>query len=205
LGLAFPKERQAEEQWWILWRRVAGGLSKEQQEQVYARIFPQIRKGEAQSPEIYLLAGSLERIDMTEKVRLGQQLVQQISSGKKQHVDQKIWALARISSRIPLYAEPQAIVRPSFIGAWSESLSRLDLRQPPYNRLVHFYSQAGRVVGDREFDLSGDLRREFLARLKEARATPDYVKPVSEFVPLQTKDQLRLFGESLPSGLWLGL
>lgn len=205
LGLAFPKERQAEEQWWILWRRVAGGLSKIQQEQIYSRIFPLIRKGEAPSAEIYLLAASLERIDMMQKVRLGQYLVQQISSGKKQHTDQKIWALARISSRIPLYAEPQAIVRPSFIENWADGLKELDLRQPPYSRLMHFYAQAGRVVGDREFDISSNLRRDFLQRLKEARATSDYVDPVTKLIPVATKDQTRLFGESLPSGLWLGV
>lgn len=204
LGLAFPKERQAEEQWWILWRRVAGGLSKTQQEQIYSRIFPLIRKGEAPSAEIYLLAASLERIDMLQKVRLGQYLVQQISSGKKQHIDQKIWALARISSRIPLYAEPQAIVRPSFIENWADGLKELDLRQPPYSRLMHFYAQAGRVVGDREFDISSNLRRDFLQRLKEARATSDYVDPVNKLIPVATKDQTRLFGESLPAGLWLG-
>ena len=203
-GLAFPKERQAEEQWWILWRRVAGGLSREQQEQVFARIFPQIRKGDAQSAEVYMLAGSLERIEMGQKVRLGQQLALQISTGKKQHLDQKMWALARIASRVPLYAGPQNIIRPSFIEAWAETLHPLNMSQIPYSRLTHFYAQAGRVTGDREFDLSPDLRRMFLERLIEGKAGDEFIRPVREFVPFKAQDHSVLFGESLPAGLWLG-
>lgn len=205
LGLAFPKERQTEEQWWILWRRVAGGLSRQQQEQIFARIFPQIRKGEAVSAEVYMLAGSLERIEMGQKVRLGQQLVREIGSGRKQHLDQKMWALARIASRVPLYAGPQAIVRPAFIESWAEAFHGLNLGQPPYQRLIHFYSQAGRVIGDREFDLAPELRSAFLKRLAEGKAADDLMRPVRELVPFAIKDRSQLFGESLPAGLWLGV
>jgi molecular chaperone DnaK (HSP70) len=203
-GLAFPTERQAEEQWYIMWRRVAGGLTREQQEQVFDRIFPAIRKGDVPSPEIYMLAGSLERIEMGQKVRLGNHLAQQIAAGRKQFIDQRMWALARLASRVPLYGGAQTIVRPRVIGEWYKELRGLDFRQAPYNRLTLFLSQGGRVVRDREFDLPEDLRSEFLKRLTAAGAPPEQAAVVQDFVPVDAAARTQLFGESLPAGLVLG-
>lgn len=203
LGLAFPKEKQAEEQWWIMWRRVAGGLAREQQELLFDKVFPQLLKADGATPEMIMLLGSLERIDMNRKLRLGNQLVSQILSGKKQGLDQKTWALARVASRVPLYAGPSAIVRPSFVAAWADSLAGLGSDSAAASRLNVFYALAGRLVGDREFDLADDVRKHFLDKLRGARAAPELQKPLSEIVPVTAGDQARLFGESIPTGLVL--
>jgi hypothetical protein len=202
--MAFPKERQVEEQWWIMWRRVAGGLTRDQQEALFDKLFPQIRKGEATSPEIFMLAGSLERLEMSRKLRLGNQLVQHIASGKKTQLDQKMWALARVASRVPLYAGPETIVRPKFVGEWFDAIKRLDMSRPPYGRLTLFLSQAGRMIGDREFDLPDDLRAAVLAKLEASRAPEDQLRVVRELVPVDLEARAALFGESLPAGLVLG-
>jgi len=201
LGLTFPKERQAEEQWWIMWRRVAGGLSREQQEKIFDRIFPALRKGEA-TPEVYMLAGSLERIEMGQKVRLGGQLALQIAEGRKQYLDQRIWALSRIASRVPLYGGPEATPRPKFVCEWFEALKGLDFRGP-YAKLNIFLAQAGRMVGDREFDLDEDLRTAFLEKMRRSGATDTQLHVVRELVPIDTATRTQLFGESLPAGLVL--
>lgn len=203
LGMAFPKERQVEEQWWIMWRRVAGGLTREQQDNLFAKIFPMILKGEASSHEIYILAGSLERLEMSKKLRLGHQLVQQIVAGKKQYLEARIWALARIASRVPLYGGSEAIIRPKFIGEWFATLKSLDMSRPPYKGLLQFLSQAGRIVNDREFDLPEELRLAILEKMTKSGASSEQRSVVEQFVPVDLTARAQLFGESLPAGLIL--
>jgi molecular chaperone DnaK (HSP70) len=203
LGLAFPKERQNEEQWWIMWRRVAGGLSRSQQEKLFDKVFPAIRKGNAPSLEVYMLAGSLERIEMNNKVRLGNYLVQQISEGRKQFLDQKLWALARIGSRVLMHGSSESIVRPVFVEEWFGKLRGLNIRDKQYSRLSIFISQVGRIVNDREFDLSIDTRKAMVAMLENAAVDDALIKPLREFVPVDSEAKSKLFGEELPSGLIL--
>jgi len=204
LGLAFPKDKQTQEQWWLMWRRVAGGLNKIQQERIFDRIFPVLRKNEASSAEIYMLAGSLERIDMGHKIRLGQQLVQQIVGGRQQFINQRMWALARIASRVPLYGGAEVIVRPEVVGAWFRELRSLKRQDPAFGKLALFLSQAGRMVLDREFDLAEPLRAEFLHHLTHVGASAEQSRVVREFVAVDSAARTQLFGESLPAGLVLG-
>ncbi|MBM4251471.1 MAG: hypothetical protein FJ146_05835 [Deltaproteobacteria bacterium] len=201
-GLFFPKDKQVEDQWWIMWRRVAGGLNKVQQSKLWDRIYPAVRRGDA-APELYLLAGSLERIDMQEKIRLGSQLVQQLAAGRRQHVNQKMWALARLASRVPLYGGSHQIVRPEPVVAWFEELQALRSHDPAYAKLPLFLSQAGRMIGDREYDLPAIVRQAFLSKLKECRAAPEQVAVVAAFVPVDHGARSQLFGEALPVGLVL--
>jgi molecular chaperone DnaK (HSP70) len=205
LGLGFPKERQNEEQWWIMWRRVAGGLSRSQQEKVFDKVFPAIRKGTAPSLEVYMLAGSLERIEMNNKVRLGNYLVQQISEGRKQFLDQKLWALARIGSRVLMHGSSESIVRPVFVEEWFAKLRGLNIKDKQYSRLTIFLSQVGRVVNDREFDLSPPVRAAMIAMLERAEADDALIKPLREFVPVDADAKNKLFGEELPGGLVLSV
>ena len=203
LGLAFPKERQNEEQWWIMWRRVAGGLSRGQQEKLFDKVFPAIRKGNAPSLEVYMLAGSLERIEMNNKVRLGNYLVQQISEGRKQFLDQKLWALARIGSRVLMHGSSESIVRPVFVEEWFAKLRGLNIKDKQYSRLSIFLSQVGRVVNDREFDLSPETRSAMISMLEKAAVDEALIKPLREFVPVDAEAKSKLFGEELPGGLIL--
>jgi len=59
-GLCFPGKRSKVQEY-ILWRRVAGGLTAERQERLLAGELPSIRAGKA-PPELVRLAGSLERL-----------------------------------------------------------------------------------------------------------------------------------------------
>ncbi|SMF49343.1 hsp70 family protein [Pseudobacteriovorax antillogorgiicola] len=203
LGLQFPKEASAQEQWWILWRRVAGGLSKERQELLWDKIFPSLKKDRASSAQQYLLAGSLERVDMNRKVQLGNALAQQIAQGSKTHMDAKIWCLSRLASRIPLYGGPEHVIRPSFIEQWAETLEPLRGHDHLYRNLNMFYSQAGRMVNDREMDISPEWRQRFLKKLEPLGADQHHYRVVSEYVPVSHQDQNQLFGEDLPLGLYL--
>ncbi|MBF0443715.1 MAG: hypothetical protein HQK54_17540 [Oligoflexales bacterium] len=201
-GPQFPRESRIQNQWWLMWRRVAGGLGKEEQELVFSRIYPQVRNSENQSPEMILLAGSLERIEMNRKIVLGNKLADQIRTSRN-YLDQKIWALTRLASRVPLYGGAESIIRPKFVESWIDLFKTIDHSDPRYGKLAGFYSQAGRLVGDREFDISDAKREEMLERMKTAGAEESRMNVLMEIVPMDESLKSELFGEELPSGLVL--
>jgi hypothetical protein len=194
-------EKKLEEQWYLLWRRVSGGLNRTQQNRIMDRILPAIRKiGEA-GPEMIRLAASLERADASRRIQLGRTLLQQIASGNKDQLDARIWALARVSSRYPLYAGPEAVLPIALIEEWAEQLKALSLRSRAWQKLSLFYSWAGRRRGDVLMDLDEHWRAHFIERLQEAGADPSEIEAVAS---PQGRDQSFLqdiFGESLPLGL----
>lgn len=205
LGMAHPSERQVEDQWWIMWRRVSGGLIKEQQEVIFDKLFPLVRKGDLPSPEAFRLIASLEHVDVDKKIKLGNGLVSQITSGKKQFIQDKIWALARIASRVPLYSGPETILRPIVVETWLNQLKHLDCKNKFYKNLTLLYAQSGRLVNDRELDLPDHLRLELIERLVQCHADPNLILPLKQVTAVDEEARNRLFGETLPSGLYLDL
>ena len=151
-----------------------------------------------------MLAGSLEHVDINKKIRLGQSLVDSLCQRRCQYVEQKIWALARIASRQPLYGGPQVIIRPLIVEQWFNALKHLDASKAPYRNLVHFFSQSTRIVDDREFDVSENIRKEIIGILSKIDGQEDQIEMLTKFVPVDQASRNLLFGESLPSGLILG-
>ena len=200
-GIAAKGERQIEDQWWIMWRRVAGGLDRSRQERLFDKIFPALRKGRDDTAEQLMLAGSLERIDMLKKVKLGHKLVDFILEGRRQFFDQRVWALARIASRYPLYSGSETIVPPRYVEEWFQRLKPLRCDQAPYNKLHQFFSQSGRLVDDRQFDLQSKVRQEYLRHMERFGAKEDQLAVVANYVEFSNEHKNELFGEALPTGL----
>lgn len=201
-GASHPKDAKALDQWWIMWRRVAGGLSREEQDQIFDKIFPNIkREKDHNSREQLLLAGSLERATMQKKLQLGNTLVTQILSGQKQLLDAKIWALTRLVSRIPIHSGPEVIIRPSFVEAWLNQLLSLDMRSKHYGKLANTLLQGARIVNNRDFDIDPSLRDEIALKLKQSGFNEDQLAAIQSFQAPDQNTYAELFGEALPSGI----
>ena len=114
-GLCFPGKR-GKVQEYILWRRVAGGLTAERQERLLAGELPSIRAGKA-PPELVRLAGSLERLPRETKADLIEtfiaQALQRVEA--KQHCAPYLAALGFLLNRALLYAGPETVVVPEFV------------------------------------------------------------------------------------------
>ena len=205
LGLAFPKENSALLQWSIMWRRVAGGLSIEQQQEVYIKAKAQMQRKGAAMAELYRLIGSLERIDEKEKREFGSLLVRKISEKRTSEVEDAIWALGRISSRVPLYAEADRVISPIVVANWFERLSALDWNDKLYQGLKAACSQAMRITGNRVRDIDEKVLLSMRQKMINSQASSDDLKLIEEYVPVAAEDQARLFGEALPSGLRINL
>jgi hypothetical protein len=201
LGLAFADDKNALNQWYILWRRVAGGLGTQRQEKLFIKLQGQIKSGSEIPQELLRLLGSLERLPLAIKQALAKKLLTGFQRFK--HNEPYAWALGRILSRTPLHAGPDSILPPAEVDKAFQKLKNLDWKSPEYSSLVPLFSQAARRTDQRDVDISPDLREAILTKLKESGARAQQLRVVRECIPIEEADRVAQFGESLPAGLFL--
>ena len=89
-GLQFPNQVQNEIDWWIFWGRVAGGLNKNQQVDMFQRLSPVLLPRGSKRPrvnnsllrEMWRTAASLELLPLQTKTQLGDALLAQGEEGR---------------------------------------------------------------------------------------------------------------------------
>ena len=210
-GLRFPKAAQCRVEWWNLWKRVAGGLTRQQQLQLHTEVaawlLPRLKAklkgvpkaGPQEIREYWQLMASCERLSAEMKVELGNVLLPLILKGKATEVE--LWALGRLGARAPFYGPLNCVVGPAAVVKWIEALLPADWNKP--EATVFALVQLARCVGDRERDLDDALRRRIAERIESLPAGRRAARLLTEFVPLEAQEQARILDESLPVGLHL--
>lgn len=213
-GLAFPKDLQCRTEWWIFWRRLAGGLSVGQQahffQQNAAWVLGGTRKkgkGSATSKvhgheemEVWMCLGNFERLDVKIKIDLGRLLLERIEKGRVRTKD--LWTLGRLGSRIPFYGPLDRVVPASEASSWVRRILACELK--PSDVLARSLVQIGRRTGDRVRNLShGDVEkiRDLLERAPHAERHMEIL--LNPDAVLDQRDREWVFGEGLPPGLIL--
>jgi hypothetical protein len=211
-GLAFPGAIQGQAEWWTMWKRVAGGLSRVQQQVVLQEIRPLIlpaaRKrakisrwtaGPQQVREMWQVAGALERIEAPAKRELAELLVPRIAKGKAS--DAEVWAFGRLSARAPVYGPANTVIPPEVVEPWLDGL--LGAPWPKETPTALAVAQLARRTGDLARDLGSDLRARAAERLAAVAGGARYARWVTEVVKLDARQQAVVLADSLPIGLQL--
>src|SRR5581483_2606670 len=94
-GLQYSNQVQCEIEWWIFWGRVAGGLNRNQQIDLYQRLSGALlprggkkhRLNTSLLREMWRTAASLELLPVGTKTELGEALVRKIKSGEYRETD----------------------------------------------------------------------------------------------------------------------
>ncbi len=199
----------------ILWRRLAGGLSAGQQAAIaephvgairglYGR-FTGSRKKSAvnlqpgDSIEMWRLLGSLELLEIRQKVELGDMIAELMSRAKLMNAHQAMaWAWGRLGQRVPIFGPLNTVLPVEKTAAWLEKIYQLGRDEPVFHLAV---MQLARRTGDRYRDLSDAQRQQAISWLREHHARPHLIKLVGEGGSLDVEEQGEVFGESLPKGL----
>jgi hypothetical protein len=186
-------------------RRVAGGLTRERQEQILAPELDAIRTRKKLVPELIRLAGSLERIPKETKTELANLFIGIASdlAREKKHCAPYLGALGHILSRAPLYAGPETVLSPDVVERAYESFRTRDWTTPELAEMQTLFLRAARVVGSRSFDLPKALRHRIATKLENSGVAPQKTGKVKEFIPLGSSERISLHDESLPPGLIL--
>ena len=205
-GLAFPKDTQCQVEWLVLWQRVSAGFSVGQQQELATRTRALVGLGARKAPhlnpqivrEAWRLLAGLERVDETERTRMGDELIARIK--REPRSASFLWAIGRLGARAPLYGPLNSVVSPPVAERWIDAL--LALRAPTPDALAAVAQIAART-DDPVRDLSDQARESVVARLTSAGAATEIVGAVLEVIAVSQLSGAVLFGETLPEGLRL--
>ena len=208
-GLVHDKDEPCRLEWWILWRRVSGGLTRTQQDEIYKRLAPHFlptfaKKSDRRDPspqeaaEMWRTLASMERLPAKQKAELGDVLLAQLE--KKKAPEHAMWALGRLGARVPLYGQVSDVVATRRVEKWLERLFALEWKEPT----ALAAAELGRASGDRARELDEGLRRRLAERLKAASSDgARLARLVLEPVAREAREERLAFGDALPSGLRL--
>ena len=207
-GVVFPRDQQCRVEWWILWRRVGGGLNQSQQMALFrdlsAVLLPGKKKGTKQqrvSPqertEMWRTLANLEGLPVDIKEKIGRGLIKQIGTSRGEGLN--MWVLSRIGSRIPLYGPLNGVVPVRTITGWIKQILETEWKKP--NQTAFSVLQMASFTGDRERDLDAKLRERVRERLRGLEDEERLTQRLFEMVPLSASEQGLVFGEGLPEGL----
>jgi molecular chaperone DnaK (HSP70) len=202
-GSCFPG-RRIKSQEYILWRRVAGGLTREHQTRLMAGEIDRIRSGRAPD-ELVRLAGSLELIQHDTKAELVRCFcdIAVTLARAKRHCAPYLAALGLLLNRTPLYAGPETVVSPDLVEHAYQAFQRFDWTTPELLDLQILFLRAARVVDDRSLDLPMPLRGLIASKLEKSGVPALQTAKIKGFVPIGRSDRASLYDDSLPPGLIL--
>ncbi len=211
-GLQFHQERAQWDQWWILWRRVAGGLDEAAQTSIVevARYWLEPATSGKTRPrpkgpkvegleELLRLVVSLERISPALKREIGEWIWTKLDAPASGGAG--YWLLGRLGARVPFHGSAHQVVGPDVAGLWTQRILKADWgksKDAPFAAAL-----LARATGDRARDLDEALRAEVLVRLEQMKASPSWLQMVREPTALAQVEEQRMFGEGLPPGLRL--
>ncbi|EPM5418582.1 TPA: Hsp70 family protein [Vibrio parahaemolyticus] len=206
------KNHQGWTDWWVFWRRIAGGLSQEQQETILADIAKYLHPGAMKNPQsakaaqemgyesMVRLSASLEHLEVEDKVLLATWFLSK-AINQNQFEQAHWWAMGRLASRTPLYGSQHNVIPREQAEQWLPKLLEQNWLKEP---MIAFAAvMICRKTGDRLFDISDDYRGQVLTKLKQSKVPESWVSLVEEVKELSESESKRVFGDALPSGLTL--
>jgi molecular chaperone DnaK (HSP70) len=196
-GMAFGNQVEVEREWYIFWGRVAGGLNKNQQADIYQRIAQYLlpkgnkkvqRINTSLQREMWRTASSLEHLPAGTRTELGDALVKKLRNNDG--AASELWCVARIGSRKLFYGPTNQVLPASTASRWVESLAKVPNAT---ETLVRLAQKTGNVTLDVNAQTTGLVRKLIgndsdLEALLNGEAQSDFD---------------RVFGEELPGGLVL--
>jgi molecular chaperone DnaK (HSP70) len=201
-GIAYANQVQCEIDWWIFWGRVAGGLNRNQQADVYQRLSgfllprgnkkPQ-RINAALLREMWRAAASLELLPLGAKTELGDALIKRIKAGD--YKESELWCVSRLGARQLFYGPINLVAPPATVTRWAEVIVNIAAAGDALASLA-------RRTDDPTRDLPAATRQTIRGKLE---AMPNAARLLAVLNGEAEDDRAlgRIFGEELPSGLVL--
>ncbi len=215
-SVEFHKEKAVWTEFWVFWRRIAGGLAEDAQAQIWDYIKPRLEqrlrghlpkhapKPKGVQPEgwdeMVRVAASLEHLPVAEKTLLGGWVMDYIAQSKVSG-GPWAWALGRLGARVPLSGSGHRTLPPELAETWLDFLLARGLNAA--DGTLFAATQLARMTGDRSRDISDAMRARVHAALGAARAPDMWCQMVLEAADLTREDEARVLGDSLPVGLVL--
>ncbi|WP_152096833.1 hsp70 family protein [Lacipirellula parvula] len=200
----------------ILWRRIAGGLSRGQQLGLAEPLIASVRAlrrrfdggaalagttalDPAATLEIWRLLGSLELLPINLKLELGDHIVHLLPKRKLENArPTMIWALGRLGQRVPLSGPLNTVVPVQQAAKWLDAI----LARPETDLLSNAaVMQLARRTDDRHRDVDAARRARIVEWLEFRDAAEHLIELVRTGGALDEGERGVVYGESMPIGL----
>ena len=196
----------------ILWRRISGGLTAGQQQQLAGPLSSVLKNKSRriepnEAAEVWRLLGSMERLKPGDKIDLANLAVAAMKPKKNQKLRPALlWALGRMASRQLTYGPLNCTIPASTVAKWTEEIRRLDEAGhfvDCENSLMLAMVQLSRHTGDRFRDLPGEEIERTIATLRSHRSPEHFLTLLTKGGAFEGDEETAIFGESLPLGIRL--
>ena len=203
-GLRFPGKRTKLQEY-VLWRRVAGGLSQQRQEALLTAERHKLFEQKNVPAELIRMVGAFERIGQDLKRELVERFIETVAelASEKKHCAPYLAALGFLLTRTPFYAGPEAIAPPALVEQAYEAFRRFDWQDAEFTEVQTLFLRAARAVDDRRLDLPNSLRSRIADKLEKCGIAPAKTNRLRNVEPVQRAERLSFYGEALPPGLIL--
>ena len=211
-GLQYQADPRAWAAWWVMWRRIAGGLDAAAQARLFDAVAPFIppRDPRKPPPKVPGVKPEAPRRDGPARGRArarragaqgrGRGVARRAGRGKEGPAPHLLWAIGRLGARVPFHGSAHLAVPAEAAEAW---IARLLALPVPRRELVFPLAQLARRSGDRVRDVADDVRARALGALADGGAPAEALRAVREVAEASADEEQRIFGESLPAGLRL--
>jgi molecular chaperone DnaK (HSP70) len=194
-GLQFGNQIQGEIDWWIFAGRIAGGLNRNQQVDLFQRLSPVLlprgkkqRVNSSLLREMWRTASSLEILPVSTRTDLGEALIKAKVFGPSE-----LWCLSRLGARKLFYGPTNQVLPPATATRWIEALLA-----------VSGAGEALAALARKTGDPTRDVAPVVFAKVKAKLGSEKLVAILEGAEADDERAMGRIFGESLPSGLVLG-
>ena len=203
-GLRFPGKRTKLQEY-ILWRRLAGGLTRERQERLLAAEKDKMFQQKNVPPELIRMVGSFERIGPELKAELIGRFIETVVelASQRKHCAPYLAALGLLLNRTPFYGGPESVVPPALVERAYEAFRRFDWTDPEFAEVQVLFQRAARAIDDRRLDLSRSLRNQIANKLEKCGIASTKTSRIRNVTPIERAERLSLYGEAVPPGLIL--
>ena len=205
------KPREGGQAWWVMWRRVSGGLDEARQQSLMNRLrsvlLPVkgrtvVRPPTAELAEMWRLAASLERLDVATKTALAEPLLRLIR--RPEAPDYAFWALARLGTRRPLHGPINSILPTQTLESWIDLLEGSLAANPgKKGQWTLLCTELVRPSGDRHLDLPAASLSRIESLLSAQGLKAAFEQARQNTSDSETTRQANLLGDALPLGLRL--
>ncbi|MDV7103769.1 Hsp70 family protein [Vibrio sp. TH_r3] len=198
--------------WWVFWRRIAGGLNKQQQETIATDIVKYLHPGSLRNPKVakeaqeksyeamVRLAASLEHLDVEDKTLMAKWFMNK-AVNESQFAQAHWWALGRLAARQLMYGSQHSVLPREQVEHWLPTLLEQNWIKEP---IIAFSAvMMCRKTGDRLFDISDDIRTKVIEKLHKSRSPKAWLELVQQVKQMDETESKRAFGDALPHGLHL--
>lgn len=206
------KQAQTASEWWIFWRRVSSGLRAGHQKsilnEVLAELCPKgiyaqrIKQGVQVRQEMWKCLGSLELIPTDRKIFIGNLLC----SGNIKLAETDYWVLGRLGARKLFNADSSFTVFPETVSLWLKYIMSIKIQdREVLNQQLFALSRIAAVSGDRNMDLSPEMRNQIKTYMSSNGAAEHWLVHLDKLTEDSAEEKAALFGDVLPLGLKMRL